>query len=112
MRAVPGEFHLVGDLIERGLHPVAEPGDQPLERPGHGLPLRPGGRNDHLDLGAGDLGGEPVAGEPLVQQQRVEGGVPGNQVGAGLPFVDGGRRDGPGADEAPPRSVRMARRNP
>jgi hypothetical protein len=58
--------HLVGDLLERGLDPVAEPGDRPLQVLGHGLALRPGGRDDHLDPGAGHLGGEAAAGEPLV----------------------------------------------
>ena len=102
VRAVPGEVHLVGDLLEGGLHPVAEPGDQALERGGHGLSLGPGGRDDHVDPGAGHLGGEPAAGEALVQQQRVDGGgVAGDQAGADLAFVDGGGHDRPGADDAP-----------
>ena len=74
VRAVAGEFHLVGDLLERGLDPVAEPGDQALQRPGHGGALLAGGRDEHVDPGAGHLSGEADAGEALVQQQRIDAG--------------------------------------
>ena len=52
-------------------------------------------------LRGGHLGGEPAAGESLVQQQRVDRGVVvGDQVGADLAFIDGGRHQRPGADDA------------
>lgn len=61
----------------------------------------PGGRDDHLDPGTGHLGGEPAAGESLVLQQRVDrGGIVGDQVGGDLAFIDGGRDQRPGADDA------------
>jgi hypothetical protein len=68
---------------------------------------------DHVDLTGGHLGGEPAAGEPLVQQQRIDGGGGAcDQAGADLPFVDGGRHDDQARMMRRPRSVRMARRKP
>ena len=49
--------------------------------------------SDHVDLTGGHLGGERAAGEPLVQQQRIDGGgVACGQVGADLPSGWSGRR--------------------
>jgi hypothetical protein len=42
-----------------------EPGDQALQRLGHGLALGPGGWDDHVDSGVGHLGGEAGTGEAL-----------------------------------------------
>jgi hypothetical protein len=95
--AVPGQLHLIGDLLEAGLGPVTELGDQSLDRLGHGAPLRTGGRDDHLDAGGGHLRGERAAVEPLVQKQRNDqGGFAANQVGADLPLIDRCGHDRPG----------------
>ena len=100
VRAVAGEFHLVGDFLEGGLDPVAPFGGDLQQDRRHAVTLALGWRYEHGGAAAGLAGGEGFAGESLVQQQ-VTGRRPAlQQVIGHVAFVDGGGDDAPCADEA------------
>ena len=99
MRAVAGQFHLVGDLLEGGLDPVAPFGDDLLQDRWHGGALVLAGRHQHGGAAGGLPGGECGAVESLVCQQVTRRRPGLEQVLGDLALVDGGGHDAPGAHD-------------
>ncbi len=99
VRAVAGKFHLIGDLLEGGLNPVAPLGDDLPQDGGHAGALVFGGRDQHGGAAGGLGGSERLAVEALIAQQ-VTGRRPGvQQVFGDLALVDRGGHDVPGPDD-------------
>src|SRR6266498_3581264 len=99
VRAVAGQFHLVGNLLEGGLDPVAPFSDDLLQDRWHAAALVFGGRDQHSGAPAGLGGDECLAVESLVCEQ-VSRRRPGlQQVAGDVALVDRGGHDAPGPND-------------
>src|SRR5215469_4457146 len=98
--AVAGQFHLVGDLLERGFDAVAPLGDDLQQGGWHAGALVFGGWQKYRGAAGLLFSGERLPGEALVHQQvsRWRPGV--EQVRGDVALVDGGGHDAPGPHDA------------
>jgi len=96
---VPGQFHLIGDLGEGGLDPVAPFGDDFQQQGRHGGPLVLAGRDEHGGALGSQLRGEVLAVEALVRQQVTREPAGAEQVDGDLAFVHRGGHDATGAHD-------------
>ena len=100
MSAVPGQCHLLGDLAEAGLDPVAPSNDDLQQDGGRAGPLVLGGRDEDRGAAGGLGGSERPAVEALVTQQ-VTGWWSGlEQIAGDLALVDRSGHDAPGPDDS------------
>jgi hypothetical protein len=96
---VPGQSHLLGDLAEAGLDPVAPLGDDGRRDGGHAGALVLGGRDEDRGAAGGLSGGECPLGKALTAQQVTEWRLCAGQVAGDLALVDCGGHDTPGPDD-------------
>jgi hypothetical protein len=71
--AVPGQFHLVGELTGRCLDPVAPLGDDLAQRRWHDGALVLAGRDEQCGAQGSQFSGERLAVEALVREQVSPG---------------------------------------
>jgi hypothetical protein len=105
---VPGQSHLLGDLAEAGLDPVAPLGDDLQHDGGCGGVLVPGGRDEDRGAGGSLDGGKCPTGKALIAQQ-VTGRRSGLEQAVGdLALVYRGGHGAPGPDDPRAEVARLA----